>query len=156
MYSLKSVESRFYSSSHFLSHAATLDVVEDAALLFHRSHELKHNCYHLYFSPLTWFSGFYGLYESLDRDWHRQYLVVTSHSPNSWGILDIPLLGLPWTDKPSYKLLELETWEENVLHDLLVEYPKDHEMMMPLLLSEEVLSFSELKPGTPWIPSMGK
>lgn len=94
-------------------------------------------------------------YESLDRDWHPQYLVAIPPSPNFWGIPNTPLFSLPRTEKLSQKFHNLKTWEEEVFHELLRKYHEDHEMMKPLLLSEEVLSFFGLKLGTPWNPLMG-
>lgn len=54
----------------------TLEGVKDTAKLFFKTHELKHRGFHMYFSSVKWFANFYGRYESLDRKWHAQYLVV--------------------------------------------------------------------------------
>lgn len=109
----------------------TLEGTSDTTTLFFRTHELKYRGFHLYFSPGMWFSNFYGFYNSIYRDWHSQYLVVTSLDGSPWKIANISLYRVPATEKLSHKLHKLTGWQNSLLHDLLKDYDKSHIMMKP-------------------------
>lgn len=62
----------------------TLEGVKDTAALFFRCHYVRPRGYHLHFSPMPWFSKFYGKYSSVDKSWHVCYIVILPPDGEPW------------------------------------------------------------------------